>query len=131
MAALRLTAGARRSVQATCIVLASLLVLMCGDSSHWYPKGETEVLSFREQPAETSISCTVSYRIRNVGSVEIASSTVSIKLSTDLQSYYATFTDETVIPPGRSITGNIQIVYDSPYETTTLENIHIEDCFFR
>lgn len=69
----------------------------------WYPTGEATVVSWFEVEVDAMRSCTVTVAISNRGTAEIATSTVSLAVETDLRAYYRTLVSDTRILPGGTI----------------------------
>ena len=116
---------------APAIICGWIILWSCERSGEWYPIGAAELLSFHEVGTETYRYCVVAYRIRNVGSTEIVSSTLSLAVETDRSTYYRTVVDERNILPGGSVTGTVEFEYYSPAERADTEGIALADSFFR
>lgn len=121
----------RNSVYLTILGMLLLALSTCSDPGAWYPKGSPKILTFHEQDDMGFRYCIVNYRLKNIGTTEILTSTVSIRLETDKNTYYQTIVDERNLLPGGSVTGSVEIEYYTQDEKTKRKKIKIIDSFFR
>ncbi len=86
--------------------------ISCVDSTDWYPTGNVEILKYRVYDTPEGLrNCSVFYKINNTGVGKINQSTVSLTLETDKGSYLTTVVNTTVILPGKSIYGSVDVTF--------------------
>ncbi|MCX7028086.1 MAG: hypothetical protein NT061_11555 [Spirochaetes bacterium] len=100
-----------------------------GDPSSWYPSGAASIASFLEIP-ETG-ACELTLKIVNIGRSTINSYSVSIAATTDKRTYYRTISGDLVIPPGKSVYTDAEIVYVSPSEVLASGGLSIVDMYYQ
>lgn len=91
-------------------ILFILLITAC-DPSPYYPQGSVTIENRKESADATNKTSVVTVAIRNTGLSKTNRTTFTIKLTTDIGSYYKTLVSETVVLPSAAIYENITIIY--------------------
>jgi len=103
-----------------------LLITAC-DPSPYYPQGSVTIENRKESADATNKTLVVTVAICNTGLSKINRTTFTLKLSTDIGSYYKTLVSETVILPSAAIYENTSVIYPIGEVYNTAE---ILDAFF-
>ena len=115
------------------IFLLSILTIYtsCQTSTDWYPKGKVNLAGFRIVDAMNTRNCVLFYHITNTGISKITTTTFSLKIQSDLGTYYKTIINGTPIQPTRDIFGDYSISFLSNTEIlTNSNNISISGSYF-
>ncbi len=120
------------SVWILLFILIGFLFFSCASGSDWYPTGKVEISKYRVYDTPDGLrNCTVFYKVSNTGQSRINQSTVSIQLDTDKGSYLTTVVNTTVVLPGKSIYGSVNISFFDITETVNDSgSITVTDYFF-
>lgn len=112
------------------LLLALLGIAACRPGDPLKPEVVVTPVGLHEYDDGFSKTCYIVLKLENTSPIPVYSTTVSIVLITDKDTYYRTIYDDNGIPPSTAVFTTVEMAYRTQDEEAELSGVSVGDSFF-